>query len=145
MAMKHAQLRSVAHNVADSFGCGMGFMIGVYEMDVFGEAAGCAGGAITVDFLAGAVVEGEASSSLRGAAARYRAALAGLCAKHGGSTDDFRELKVRYWSIPTGRRFAVTVEDSSGRRSTTEYGGLPAQRLKATDGLGRLRPKPHLR
>jgi hypothetical protein len=145
MAMKHAQLRSVAHNLADSFACGMGFMIGVYEMDVFGEAAGSAGGAIAVDFLAGTVVEGEASPSLRRAVALYRDALPGLCARHGGSIDDFSELKVRYWSIPTGRRFAVTVEDASGRRSTTEYGGLAAQRLKIIDGQGRLRPKPHLR
>lgn len=143
--MKHAQLRSVAHNIADSFACGMGFMIGVYEIDVFGEAAGSAGGAIAVDFLAGTIVEGDASGELRRAAALYRDALPGLCAKHGGSTDDFRELKVRYWSIPTGRRFAVTVEDASGRRSTTEYGGLEAQRLKVVDGHGRLRPKPHSR
>lgn len=143
--MKHAQLRSIAHNIANSLACGMGFMIGVYEMDVFGEAAGSAGGAITVDFLAGTVVEGDPSWSLRGAVAMYRDALSGLCTRHGGSIDDFRQLEVRYWSIPTGRRFAVTVEDASGRRSTTEYGGLAAQRLKVLDRQGRLRPKPHMR
>lgn len=143
--MKHAQLRSVGHNIADSLACGMGFLIGVFEMDVFGEAAASPGRAMTVDFLAGAVVEGDASPSLRGAVARYRDALPGLCAKHGGSIDQFRELKVRYWSTHTERRFAVTVEDRAGRRSTTEYGGLPAERLKVIDGHGRLRPKPHLR
>jgi hypothetical protein len=143
--MKHAQLRSIAHNIADSFACGMGFMIGVYQMDVFGEAASSAGGAITVDFLAGTVVEGDPSPDLRRAVELYREALAGLCAKHGGSIEDFRELKVRYWSLATGRRFAVTVEDASGRRSTTEYGGLAAQRLKVIDGHGPLRPKPHAR
>jgi hypothetical protein len=143
--MKHAQLRSIAHNIADSFACGMGFMIGVYEMDVFGEAAGSAGRAITVDLLTGTVVEGDPSPDLRRAVELYRDALTGLCAKHGGSIDDFRQLKVRYWSIDAGRRFAVTVEDASGRRSTTEYGGLAAQRLKVIDGHGRLRPKPHAR
>jgi hypothetical protein len=143
--MKHAQLRSVAHNIADSLACGVGLMIGVYEMDVFGEAARSAGGAIVVDVLAGSVVEGDASPDLRDAVALYRDALAGLCARHGGSIDEFRELKVRYWSVPTGRRFAVTVEDASGRRSTTEYGGLAAQRLKVIDRQGRLRPKPHMR
>src|SRR5215212_9535441 len=107
--MKHAQLRSIAHNIADSLACGIGLMIGVYDTDVFGEAAGSAGGAITVDFLEGAVVEGEASPGLSRAVALYRDALPGLCARHGGSIDDFRTLKVRYWSVHTGRRFAVTV------------------------------------
>ena len=120
-------------------------MIGVHELDVFGEAAGSAGGAIAVDFLAGTVVEGDPSSSLRHAAWRYRDALADLCARHGGSIDDFRELKVRYWSIHGDRRFDVTVEDAAGRRSTTEYGGLAAQRLKVVDSQGRMRPKPHMR
>lgn len=143
--MKHGQMRSIGHNIADSLACGIGLMIGVYEMDVFGEAAGSPGGAITVDFLEGAVVEGDASTGLREAVALYRAALPGLCAKHGGAIDDFRTLKVRYWSTHTDRRFDVTVEDSSGRRSTTEYGGLAAERLKAVDGHGRLRPKPHAR
>ncbi|MEA3065858.1 MAG: hypothetical protein QOJ27_2310 [Sphingomonadales bacterium] len=143
--MKHAQLRAIAHNIADSLACGMGFMIGVYQVDVFEEAAGSAFGAITVDLLEGTVAEGDPSSSLRRAVELYRDALPGLCAKHGGSIDDFRQLKVRYWSVHTGRRFAVTVEDASGRRSTTEYEGLAAQRLKVIDGFGRLRPKPHAR
>lgn len=143
--MKHAQLRSIAHNIADSLACGMGFMIGVFEMDVFGEAAGSAGGAITIDLLEGAVVEGDPSCSLSRAVALYREALPDFCAKHGGSIDDFRTLKVRYWSTHTDRRFAVTVEDSAGRCSTTEYGGIAAQRLKVIDALGRLRPKPPAR
>lgn len=143
--MKHSQLRSVAHNVADSLGCGIGLMIGVYEMDVYGEAAESAGGAIVVDFLAGTVAEGEASPGLRDSVALYRGALAGLCERHGGSIDEFRELTARYSSVPTGRRLSVTVEDSSGRRSTTEYEGHAARRVKVIDGQGRLRPKPHRR
>jgi hypothetical protein len=143
--MRHGELRSIAHNIADSLACGMGFMIGVYQMDVFGEASASAGGAVTIDLLAGTVVEGDASSSLRRAVELYRDALPALCARHGGSVDDFRALKVRYWSAHGDPRFAVTVEDSSGRRSTTEYGGVAARRLKVTDGHGRLRPKPHAR
>lgn len=143
--MKHSQLRSVAHNVADSLACGMGFMIGVFQVDVFGEAARSAGGSIAVDFLEGAVIEGDASPSLRHAVALYREALPDFCAKHGGSVDDFRELKVRYWSTHNERKLAVTVEDRTGRRSTTEYEGLAAKRSKAIDAHGRLRPKPHAR
>jgi hypothetical protein len=143
--MKHSKLRSIGHNLADSLACGMGFMIGIFQTDVFGEAGDSAGGAITVDFLEGAVVEGDASSSLRRAVALYRGALPDFCARHGGSIDELRELKVRYWSSHTDRRFDVTVEDSCGRRSTTQYGGIAAERLKVLDGHGRLRPKPHLR
>ena len=141
--MKHSTLRSMAHNVADSFACGMGFMIGVYQIDVFGEAACSEGGAIGVDFLKGAVVEGDSSPSLRQAVALYRDSLPDFCSRHGGSIGDFRELNVRYWSTYAGRRFAVTVEDASGRRSTTEYGGLEAKRLRVVDDRGRVRPKPH--
>jgi hypothetical protein len=123
----------------------MGFMIGVFQVDVFGEADCSAGGSVTVDFVEGNVVEGDPSPTLRRAVELYGEALPGLCAKHGGSIDDFKELKVRYWSTHTGRRFAVTVEDAAGRRSTTEYEGVAAQRVKVTDALGRLRPKPHAR
>jgi hypothetical protein len=54
-------------------------------------------------------------------------------------------LKVCYWSTHTEPRFAVTVEDASGRRSTTEYEGSAAKRSKVIGEHGRLRPKPHLR
>jgi hypothetical protein len=143
--MKHAELRAIAHNVADSFASGVGLMIGYYEMDVFGEAGRSPGGAIIVDFLHGTVLEGEASPSLRKAVGLYRDALAALCTNAGGSIEDFRELKVRFWASYTKARFTITVEDSAGRRSTTEYGGLPGQRVKVLDQLGRLRPKPSAR
>ena len=36
--MKHDELRSIGHNIADSLASGCGLMIGVYDMDIFGEA-----------------------------------------------------------------------------------------------------------
>lgn len=42
--MKFDTLRSIGHNIADSLGSGIGLLIGVYEMDVFGEAAGAPDG-----------------------------------------------------------------------------------------------------
>ncbi|HEY0414294.1 MAG TPA: hypothetical protein VGD66_14255 [Allosphingosinicella sp.] len=143
--MKHARLRSIAHNIADSLASGSGMLIGVYELDVFGEARRCPGGAITVDFLRGAVTEGQPSKFLCKAVARYKAALNGLCVKEGGSLTSFRELTVRYWSDHFSRRFAVTVVDAAGARSTTEYAGIPGRRVRIMDGLGRLRPKPSVR
>ncbi|WP_132568117.1 hypothetical protein [Rhizobium sullae] len=143
--MKHGELRSIVHNVADSLASGVGLLIGVYEMDVFREASCSPGRVITVDFLRGEVIEGEVSSSLAGAVARYRAALDQLCRNSGGSVDALREARVRYWSDHITPLFSVTIEDSAGRRSTTEYAGIPGKRVKAMDELGRLRPKASAR
>lgn len=140
--MKHAELRAIVHNVADSLGSGIGLMIGHYEMDVYGEAQRSPGGAITVDFLLGTVIEGEPSASLAGSVALYRDAFAGLCSKAGGSVDEFVEAKARFWSDALNRHFSVTVMGRDGRRSTTDYAGTPGQRVKVIDALGRLRPKP---
>lgn len=56
--------------------------------------------------------------------------------------EDVREARVRYWSDALRHHFTVTIADSSGRRSTTEYAGIPGQRVKILDELGRLRPMP---
>lgn len=140
--MKHGEKLAIVHNVADSLGSGIGLMIGHYEMDVYTEAQRSPGGAITVDFLAGTVIEGEPSASLTGSVALYRDAFANLCSKAGGGVADFAEAKAQFWSDALSRRFTVTVMGQDGRRSTTEYAGTPGQRVKVTDALGRLRPKP---
>jgi hypothetical protein len=51
--MKFGTLKSIGHNVADSLASGVGLMIGVYEMDVFGEVTSTPEGFIEVDFLTG--------------------------------------------------------------------------------------------
>lgn len=140
--MKHGELRSIVHNVADSLASGIGLLVGVYGADVFGEAQASTNSALTVDFLNGTIVEGEASASLTDAVSRYGDALAKLISDAGGSTASLKEAKVRFWSDPLAKRFAVTIEDSTGRRSATEYAGIPAKRIKTMDYLGRLRPKP---
>lgn len=139
--MKHAELRAIVHNVADSLASGIGLLIGVYEMDVFGEAALSKEGALTIDLLAGRVTKGTASASLFRAVSLYRDALVRLCEQAGGSVTELREASVRYWSDSLDRRFAVTIEDANGRRSTTDYAGVPGKRPKVMDALGRLRPK----
>jgi hypothetical protein len=140
--MKHAELRAIVHNVADSLGSGMGLMIGCYEMDVYGEAQRSPTGAITVDLLEGTVIEGDPSASLAKAVSLYRDALANQCLKAGASIDDFVVAIARFWPGLLGGCFSVTVAGKDGRRSTTDYAGTPGQRLKIRDGLGRLRPKP---
>jgi hypothetical protein len=140
--MKHPELRAIVHNVADSLGSGIGLMIGFYETDIYGEANQSSTGAITVDFLQGAVIEGEPSASLARAVALYRDEFASLCSNAGGSVADFTEAKARFWSDALYCRFTVTVAGRDGRASSTEYAGKPGQRVKVMDTLGRLRPKP---
>jgi hypothetical protein len=140
--MKHDELRSIAHNIADSLASGIGLLIGVYDMDVFGEAARSPERFITVDFLTGEISSGQPSESLAKAAMLYCEALPRLCAKHGTSVSAFRELVACYYGGGLRTRFVVTIEDEAGRRSSTEYGATPGQRVKILDSLGRLRPKP---
>ena len=73
------------------------------------------------------------------AIAKYRAALPELCAKHGASIDDFRELSARYFAAGLSRRIAVTIEDRNGPRPEHEYLGIPVRRAKVMDRLGRIR------
>ena len=70
--MKQGKLRSIAHNVADSFASGVGIPIGVYVTDVFGEAEKSPDHFITVDFLRGKVAAGSGSAGLEGAVRLYR-------------------------------------------------------------------------
>lgn len=143
--MKFAQLRSIAHNIADSLASGVGLLVGVYETDVFGEAARSREGFVTVDFLAGTASGGKPSRSLARAIALYRDGLAKLCAKHGTTPAAFRTLTARYSNGADGPRFLVTVENQKGRRAVDEYVGSPGKRARVRDGLGRTRPVGRVR
>ena len=137
--MKFGQLKSVGHNIADSLASGIGLMIGVYEMDVFAEAAASPEGFIEADFLSGATIGGPTTPSLARAISLYSEALPDLCKREGISVEDFRELKVRFSGTGFSRRFLVTVEDRLGRRSQDEYFGSPGKRARWLDPLGRVR------
>jgi hypothetical protein len=139
--MKIGTLRAIAHNVADSLGSGCGLLIGVYDMNVYDEAKKNPGGVIAIDFLAAKAIRGKVSRSLASAIAKYRAALPDLCAKHGASIDDFKQLTARYAGDLFDRRVVVTVRDRLGRCYVDEYIGIPARHIKVTDRLGRVRTK----
>jgi hypothetical protein len=62
--MKHGALTSIAHNIADSMGSGIGFMIGLWDMAIYTEAAKSPNGYITVDLMTGAVSGGPTSQNL---------------------------------------------------------------------------------
>ena len=137
--MKHRELRAIAHNIADSLASGICLMIGVYDIEVFREAAAAPGGFIIVDFLRG-TTSAKVSERLADAVRRYRDALPGHCERHGVPISAFRELLVRYEpQRDFGVRFIVSIEDEAGRRSTDEYVGTPGARPLVMDTLGRLR------
>ena len=107
-------------------------MIGVYETQVFGEAAAGKEGYIEVDFLRGTAAGSPASRSLLRAIELYRDALPELCQRHGVKVEDFKLLRARFGVDRTyGVHYAVTVESSSGKRSTNRYVGVPGTRLRA--------------
>ena len=141
--MKFDQLRSIAHNIADSLASGVGLPIGVYLTNIFDEATVTPEGFITIDFLTGSTSGGRPSPSLDGAIVLYRDALVDLCREHGTAPSAFRQLNARY-SVDEqgGARFAVTIEDCRGRHITDEYEGLGGRRVRVLDQLGRIRPKP---
>lgn len=128
--MKFGVLKSIVHNAADSLGSRIGLMIGVYDMDIYGEAGQSPGGTLTVDFLTGKIIEGEASESLQRAVALYRTAFDELCAKHGVEPWWFKLASARYGTtskhVP---HFTIKVEDRDGHSATEVFVGSPGRRL----------------
>jgi hypothetical protein len=139
VAVKHAVLTSIGHNIADSLASGCGLLIGVYVVDVFGEAAQSNAGFIEVDFLTGKVSGGPASSSLSRAINLYAEALSALCQRQGAEVADFVSLTARYWGAGADRCFTVEVTDRNGKTSRDQYLGSPGARPRTLDPLGRLR------
>src|SRR6185312_12515338 len=139
--MKIGLLRAIAHNIADSLGSSIGLLIGVYGMNVFGEAKRSPGGVVCIDFLAGKATKGKISPALKAAIVKYRTALPNLCAKHGATIEDFKTLTVTYSTDRLNQRIAVMVRDRLGRCCVDEYIGIPARREKVMDRHGRVRTK----
>lgn len=119
----------------------MGLLIGVYGMNVFGEAKKSPDGVVCIDFLAAKATKGKISPALKAAIVKYRTALPSLCAKHGASIEEFKTLTVTYSTDRLNQRIVVTVRDRLGRCCVDEYIGTPARRMKVTDRLGRVRTK----
>jgi hypothetical protein len=133
--VKHAVLTSIAHNIANSLASGIGLLIGVYDLDVFGEATQSKDGYIEVDFLGGNTTGAQPSKSLLDAIQRYANALPSLCERQGANVADFRRLTAKY----SGHSFVVEVTDQRGKTSRDRYVGNPGARPKALDPLGRVR------
>lgn len=129
--MKLGELKSLGHNLADSFASGIGLLVGVYEMNVFSEAAASEPGFIEVNFLNASVVGSPISESLQGAINCYRDALPELCKKHSIELSQIQTLVARFGSDAAyGPHFTVKVRSVDGRSSTDQYVGVPGKRLR---------------
>ena len=137
--MKHDQLCAIAHNLVDSMASGLGFVIGYYPVDVFGEAAESDGGTISIDFWSGKIMSGQTSTLLARAASLYAEALPDFCQKHGAAIDEFSELSASFIAGRLLRRVVLNVTDKAGHRSQTEYVGVPLKRVRVLDSQGRIR------
>ena len=131
--MRFGTLKSVGHNIADSLASGIGLMIGVYEMDVFGEAAATPEGFIDVDFLTGDASGGKPSAELARALRLYAQALPDLCQRHGVDVSDFRQLAARFSGRPMFEQFTVTVVDRQGRRPARQRNDVGARGHRQPD------------
>jgi len=127
--MKIGELKSLGHNVADSFASGIGLLVGYCANDIYGEAAAEEPGYIYINFLDSTTTGSKASSQLKKAVELYRAAIPDLCEKHGIEFNLIRTLSARFGTDPAlGVHFTVTVESADGRRSVDRYFGWPGKR-----------------
>jgi hypothetical protein len=105
-------------------------IIGIYDMDVFGEALVSDEGHITVDFLNETSTGAAISIGLAWAICRYRDAVPEMCAKHSIDPGEIKTLVARFGTDPAyGPHFKVTVENTQGKASTDQYVGIPGKRL----------------
>jgi hypothetical protein len=130
--VKFGTIISIGHHVASSLASGVGLTIGVYELDIFLEAAATPEGFIEVDFLAGEASGGKPSAGLARALKLYGAALPDLCTSYGVDVSELRHLSAIYSGEPMLEMFTVSVEDKHGRRSTDKYAGSLASLRRST-------------
>lgn len=136
--MKLGELKSLGHNLADSVASGMGLLVGVYAMDVFGEAAASEPGFIEVNFLDASTAGSPISDTLQGAINSYRNALPELSKKHSIDPSQIKTLIARFSTDSVyGPHFTVIVESIDGRSSKDRYIGFPGRRRRC-NGYGGL-------
>ncbi len=134
--MKLGILKNIAHNLADSFSTGLGFMIGIYSFQIFEEVIKTSDRQIEIDFLNSKVLNGTDSKDLERVVSLYSKALRDLCIKHGVRIEEFEVLKIRFFIQGIQRFFETNIVDKNGRKSIDRY--IDGFRPKIIDNQGRL-------
>jgi hypothetical protein len=127
--MKFDDLRSIAHNIADSFGSGASLLFN-YGFWPYEDAECSPDGVLEVDFLRAIVLSGQPSKELLDRLSHAPRLVADLCARHGQSADAFACFRTRYVKTGVERRYEVTVTDRSGRTRTDHYDGDSGRKLQ---------------
>ncbi|MDO5657918.1 MAG: hypothetical protein Q4G36_06310 [Paracoccus sp. (in: a-proteobacteria)] len=140
--MKHDDIRSVAHSIADSLACGVSLMTGFYDLRVYEDAGRSESGILTIDLLNGIVVVGTPSSDLASAVMLIPKEFDRLSRSKGFERKDCRAALAVFHADLIMPWFTLVIEDSSGRVAETDYQGVPARRVRELDPRGRLRRKP---
>lgn len=140
--MKHNKVIGIVHNVAASLAGGVSFMTGFYDLDIYGDTERSEGRRLSIDLLAGKVVLGRPSESVRIAVTRIPKELARLCEREGGNVAEIKKAEVTFSTGPSGPAFTVFIEDETGRSSETDYHGYISERPKEVDQRGRVRRRP---
>ena len=137
--MKHSVLHSVAHNFADSLAGGTSFVVGCYNLDVFGVASLNRNRSVYVDFLLGTVESETENMKLSKAIVLFRKAFPDFCKKHHVDPAYFARFVVCFAATGSGscRSFTVTIQDNRGKTTSRTYFGNPGRRLKVVDQLSR--------
>jgi len=138
-SMKHGQLRSVAHSIADSLAGGVSLITGFYDLRIYEDAMRSEDGVLTVDLLNGRVVRGTPSADVVSDVLRIPKEFDRLCSTKGLERSDCRRALAHFHATPTTQEFTLVVEDNSGRITETDFQGVPARRVMELDHLGRLR------
>ena len=143
--MKFGELKSVGHNLADSFASGIGLLVGYYEFSVFTEIRKSPHEFIEIDFLSGETTGCPPSPKLRKAIDLYVGkGLPYLCQRHEIDPQLFSQLTVRYWRKAYNvKGFAVTITAANGKQSIDEFNESGA-RSRCLDSRGRIRRTPSL-
>ncbi|MGA0615863.1 hypothetical protein [Paracoccus sp. KR1-242] len=137
--MKHGQLRSVAHNLADSLASGVSLITGFCDLHVYEDAMRSEGGVLTIDLLNGQVITGTPSPDLAAAVLRIPEEFDRLSRGKCLSRGECRSALAHFHANQVMHGFTLVVEDSSGRVTETDFQGVPARRVSELDHLGRVR------
>ncbi len=142
--MKHENLRSVAHNLVDSFASGHSAIFGCYGLSIFEDLSLWESSKIEIDFVNARIIGGTSSHWLQDCVANFETTLPIFFRKHDLEVSSFKVLSAKFWLntahqsfVIQNRRVEVRIEDLDGRSSIDLYAGLPLSRLKVIYAEGR--------
>lgn len=135
MQMKFGELKSVAHNLGHSISSGIGLMIDIFDLDVYGDARNSPSGAIEVDFIRGRISGNPSRKTESGLREYIARGWPELCEKHKVDLTDFSELVISFDQMGS---YTVTVQSQDGRGHVQDFERYDGKRTTRKSRLDRL-------